>query len=581
MNKFEVNERFCLNGEPFKIISGAVHYFRIVPEYWLDRMEKLKAFGCNTIETYVPWNLHEPDKGRFCFEGLCDLKKFVEIAAEMGLWVIIRPSPYICAEWEFGGLPAWLLSDDGMRLRGNHKPFLKHVDDYYKILFRILGPMQITKGGPIILMQIENEYGYYGSDTQYMEAIRNLMLDNGAEVPLITSDGPWGDALRCGSLKGALPTANFGSKADEQLAVLSKYTDGGPLMCTEFWLGWFDHWGCGRYNTTSAEDNAASLDQLLAKGNVNIYMFIGGTNFGFMNGSNYSDTLTPDVTSYDYDALLTEDGQLTHKYELLRQVVSKYAPISEVSLSTRIKRIAYGECTLKNKVGLFEALDDLSAGIESVYPKSMERLGQNYGYMLYRTTLDKERKLENIRFYDANDRINIFMDQKPILTLYDTELLKEHKVNALPCENICMDILVENMGRVNFGPMLEKQRKGIDGAVVINGHQHFHWTQYPLPLDNLYKLDFSKGCTDGEPAFYLFEFEVGEAGDTWLDFTLWGKGCAFINGFNLGRFWNIGPQKRLYIPGPLICPGKNRIIIFESEGISARHITLTDTPDLG
>jgi len=581
MNRFEIKDKFYLNGEPFQIISGGMHYFRIVPEYWRDRMEKLKAFGCNTLETYVPWNVHEPQKGKFCFEGMYDIKKYIEMAAELGLWVIVRPSPYICAEWEFGGLPAWLLAEDGMRLRCSYKPFLQHVEDYYRALFKILSPLQITNGGSIIMMQIENEYGYYGNDTQYMESLRKLMLDNGVNVPLFTSDGPWGDALRCGSLEGALPTANFGSKAAEQLSVLSEYTSGGPLMCAEFWVGWFDHWGCGKHNTTSAEDNAATLDELLARGSVNIYMFIGGTNFGFMNGANYYDNLFPDVTSYDYDALLTENGEVTHKYELLRQVVSRYASIPEVVPGTRIKRIAYGECKLKAKVGLFESLDDLSYGIESTYPMSMERLGQNYGYILYRTTLDKEQRLESIRFYDANDRVNIFINQRPLLTLYDTELLKEHKLDGIPCGGSRLDILAENMGRVNFGLMMRKQRKGIDGAVVINGHHHFHWTHYPLPLDNLDKLDFSKGCTDGEPAFYLFEFNADETGDTWLDFDGWGKGCAFINGFNLGRFWKIGPQKRLYIPGPLLRRGRNTIIMFESEGLSPQRITLTDTPDLG
>lgn len=581
MNRFEIKDKFYLNGEPFQIISGGMHYFRIVPEYWRDRMEKLKAFGCNTLETYVPWNVHEPQKGKFCFEGMYDIKKYIEMAAELGLWVIVRPSPYICAEWEFGGLPAWLLAEDGMRLRCSYKPFLQHVEDYYRALFKILSPLQITNGGSIIMMQIENEYGYYGNDTQYMESLRKLMLDNGVNVPLFTSDGPWGDALRCGSLEGALPTANFGSKAAEQLSVLSEYTSGGPLMCAEFWVGWFDHWGCGKHNTTSAEDNAATLDELLARGSVNIYMFIGGTNFGFMNGANYYDNLFPDVTSYDYDALLTENGEVTHKYKLLRQVVSRYASIPEVVPGTRIKRIAYGECKLKAKVGLFESLDDLSYGIESTYPMSMERLGQNYGYILYRTTLDKEQRLESIRFYDANDRVNIFINQRPLLTLYDTELLKEHKLDGIPCGGSRLDILAENMGRVNFGLMMRKQRKGIDGAVVINGHHHFHWTHYPLPLDNLDKLDFSKGCTDGEPAFYLFEFNADETGDTWLDFDGWGKGCAFINGFNLGRFWKIGPQKRLYIPGPLLRRGRNTIIMFESEGLSPQRITLTDTPDLG
>lgn len=580
MNTFEIKDQFYLNGEPFKIISGAVHYFRIVPEYWRDRLEKLKAFGCNTIETYVPWNLHEPNKGVFCFEGLCNIKRFIELAAEMGLWVIVRPSPYICAEWEFGGLPAWLLAEDGMRLRGYYEPFLKHVSDYYKVLFKVLEPLQINRGGPVILMQVENEYGSYGNDTGYMEALKQMMLDNGVTVPLITSDGPWGDALSCGSVNGALPTGNFGSKADEQLKILSAHTNGGPLMCAEFWVGWFDHWGCGKHNTTSIEENTANLDKLLELGSANIYMFIGGTNFGFMNGSNYYDELTPDTTSYDYDAVLAENGALTPKYEAMKKVVSKYVPVPDVRFSTDIKSVSYGEIALKNKTGLFEALEDISEGIANTYPLSMEKLGQSYGYTLYRTHINKEKEIEKIRFHGANDRANIFVNHKPVLTLYDRELLQGHSIQPVPGCNSQMDILMENMGRVNYGPMLEKQRKGIDGAVQINTHLCFNWQHYPLPLDNLEKLDFSKGYTEGAPAFYQFEFEADEIGDTWLDFTSWGKGCAFINGFNLGRFWEIGPQKRLYIPGPLIRFGKNEIILFETEGKVQNSISLKASPSL-
>lgn len=581
MNTFEVRDKFYLNGEAFQIISGAVHYFRIVPEYWRDRLEKLKAMGCNTVETYVAWNVHEPEKGKFCFEGMYDIKRFVELSAELGLWVIIRPSPYICAEWEFGGMPAWLLAEDGMRLRSVHGPFLKHVRDYFQVLFEILKPLQFNYGGPIILMQVENEYGYYSSDTSYIDALREIMLDNGVTVPLITSDGPWDGALERGSTKGALPTANFGSKAREQLKVLSKYTDGGPLMCTEFWIGWFDSWGCGKHNTSDMEENAANLDEILKEGNVNIYMFIGGTNFGFMNGANYYDELSPDTTSYDYDAALTEAGALTPKYHALKAVISKYAPIPELSFSTQIKTISYGKLKCIGRVGLFNVLETISEGIESVFPVSMERVGQSYGYILYRSTLEKEKQLNNIRLYDANDRANIFLNHKPIITLYDLELLKGHDAGGLACENGVLDILVENMGRVNYGLKLDKQRKGIDSAVEINGHHHQNWALYPLPLDNIDKLDFSRGYTEGRPAFYRFELNAQESGDTYLDFEGWGKGCAFINGFNLGRFWQVGPQKRLYIPGPLIRKGKNEIILFETEGKAGETISLEASPGLG
>ncbi len=580
-NHFEIKDKFYLNGKEMKIISGGMHYFRIVPEYWRDRLIKLKNLGCNTVETYVPWNMHEPHKGVYDFSGILDLKAYIELAQELGLWVIVRPSPYICAEWELGGLPAWLLAEEGIRLRGYNKLFLGHVKDYFKEVFKIITPLQVNYGGPIILLQVENEYGYYGNDTKYMEAMKSAMIEQGAVVPMVTSDGPWGDALRCGSVAGVLPTANFGSKAEEQFKVLAEHTNGGPLMCMEFWVGWFDHWGNGGHVTSDLNQNTKDLDDILRLGNINIYMFHGGTNFGFMNGSNYYEQLTPDVTSYDYDALLTEAGRITPKYEAFAKVIQAYHPVEPIPLLPQVEARCYGELKIAKKVGLMEVLEDISSMSESTYPKSMERLGQSYGYILYRTTLKKEERLEKLRFWEANDRLQVFVDHNPVITLYDRELLVEAQVNVPLQQESRVDILVENMGRVNFGPVMEHQRKGINGSVQVNGHQHFCWQHYPLPLDNLDQLDFSKGYQEGLPAFYLFEFEAEEASDTYLDFSGWGKGCAFINGFNLGRYWEIGPQKRLYIPGPMMKKGMNRILMFETEGIHQDSILLTDHPDIG
>ncbi|HCL02424.1 MAG TPA: beta-galactosidase [Lachnoclostridium phytofermentans] len=581
MQQFDIRDDFYLNGEKFKIISGAIHYFRIVPEYWRDRLEKLKAMGCNTVETYVAWNMHEPKKGQYCFEGMLDLKRFILLAQELGLYVVVRPSPYICAEWELGGLPGWLLAEDGMRLRACYEPFLKHVRDYYQVLFQILAPLQLPYGGPIILMQVENEYGYYGEDHNYMETMKQIMLNNGVVVPFVTSDGPNDESLSCGSTKGALPTGNFGSGTEERFQILKKYTDGGPLMCTEFWVGWFDHWGNGGHMTGNLEQSTVDLDKMLELGSVNIYMFVGGTNFGFMNGSNYYDELTPDVTSYDYDAVLTEAGDFTMKYYKYRDVIAKYTTILKVNFSTKIVKKSYGTLEIKEKVGLFETLLDLGEPIYDTFTKPMEKLNQNYGYILYRSRLEREQGIDSIRLHGANDRANIFLNQKMIATLYDRELLEEKKVE-LPIEKGAqLDILVENMGRVNFGPRMENQRKGIAQCVQINGHMHYNWEHYCLPLDNLEKLDFTKGYTEGAPAFYKFSFEVEEVGDTFLDFEGWGKGCAFLNGFNLGRYWEVGPQKRLYIPAPLLKKGWNEIIMFETEGKVRNTIELKDESDVG
>lgn len=578
MGKFEIREEFYLNDEKMKIISGGIHYFRVVPEYWRDRLEKIKALGCNTVETYVAWNVHEPKKGEFCFEGGADLKKFIELAQELGLWVIVRPSPYICAEWELGGLPGWLLAEDGMRLRSSYEPYLNHVREYYAKLFEILAPLQITKGGPILMFQIENEYGAYGEDVEYLESLKQMMLDNGVDVPFITSDGPWSDYLSCGKVEGVLQSANFGSKAKEQFAILKKHIGDCPMMCMEFWVGWFDSWG-DRHHTEDPEKHAKDLNDILEMGSVNIYMAHGGTNFGFMSGANYYDVLTPDVTSYDYDALLTEDGRITPKYERFKEVISRFREIPEVEFTTEIKRMAYGKLEAAEKAGLFEVLEDISTPVEHHYPQPMEKLGQNYGYILYRSNLVRDKEIEKLRLLGANDRAKCYLDGKEFATLYDRELLSEKSLDK-KLTGDCLDILMENMGRVNYGAMMEHQNKGIKGAVVINGHQHYKWTHYPLPLEQVDNIPFDKGYTAGLPAFYKFVFDAEEIGDTFLDFSGFGKGCAFINGFNLGRYWEIGPQKRLYVPGPLLKKGKNEIILFETEGKAAKFITLCDEPGL-
>ena len=349
----------------------------------------------------------------------------------------------------------------------------------------------------------------------------------------------------------------------------------------EFWVGWFDHWGNGGHMTGNLEESVKDLDKMLELGHVNIYMFEGGTNFGFMNGSNYYDELTPDVTSYDYDALLTEDGQITEKYRRYRDVIAKYREIPEVTFTTEIKRKAYGTLPVKEKVSLLSVLDDLSTPVESSFPQSMEKLGQNYGYILYHSTLDTEEKLEKLRLWEANDRANIFVDQKPVTTLYDLELLKEKELDVTFERGVDFDILMENMGRVNFGPRMEHQRKGIGQCVQVNGHMHNHWKQYTLPLDNIEKVDFSKEYKEGLPGFYRFTVDIDETADTFLDFEGWGKGCVFVNGFNIGRFWEIGPQKRLYIPAPLLKKGENEIIVFETEGKTRDTIVLKDEPDIG
>ena len=560
-----------------KIISGAIHYFRVVPEYWRDRLEKLKMLGCNTVETYVPWNLHEPEKGVYRFDGMLDIKRFLTIAQETGLQAIVRPAPYICAEWEFGGLPYWLLNEDDMEIRSYNRKFLDLMDRYFDELLPKLAPLQKTNGGPIILMQVENEYGAYGNDKRYMRYMADAMRKRGIDVPLVTSDGTWEDYMQNGSIPDrALPTANFGSKAEEHFQRLRKINPDGPLMCMEFWVGWFDAWGDEFHHTGDIEEHCSDLDYILKHGNVNLYMFHGGTNFGFMNGANYREKLAPDVTSYDYDALLSEDGEITDKFRAFQKVISNYTDIPDVTLTTEIKKMAYGTIRLKNKVSLFSVLPDLSEPVESEHPRSMEACGQGYGYIVYRAAL--EPGCRQVQITGAADRLWLYYEQEPVAVLYDKET--EQPVELPECSGGTVDILVENMGRVNYGPHMRHQKKGITGEILADGTPVSGISQFPLPLTNVESVDFEKEWNASGPAFYLFEFEADEIGDTFLDTEGFGKGCAFLNGFHLGRFWQVGPQKRLYIPGPLIRKGKNRIILFETEGIHCETIRLEKEPRL-
>ncbi len=580
---FEIRDNFYLNGEPFKIISGSIHYFRTVPEYWQDRLEKLVNMGCNTVETYIPWNFHEPDKGEFLWEGMHDICRFIELAQNLGLYIIIRPSPYICSEWEFGGLPAWLLKDKGMKLRCCYEPYLKAVKEYYSVLIPKLAPYQIDRGGKIILFQIENEYGYYGNDTAYLEFLRDTMREYGIAVPFVTSDGPWNEPIfKSGLVDGALPTGNFGSAAEWQFGQMKKFMgDNKPLMCMEFWNGWFDAWGDEKHHTTAPEKAGAELDELLKQGSVNFYMFEGGTNFGFMAGRN-GGSRAADVTSYDYDAPLTEDGQITPKYKFFKEIISKHAPVREIPLTTDIKRKAYGRIECNGKTDLFSVLDKISTPVNSNFPLTMEEIGQNYGYVLYRTNIKDIETVKEIRLEGANDRVQCYHNGEFMHTFFAENIWEKAELSGRNSGCI-IDLLCENIGRENFGTGLETQHKGISGGVKINDHRQFGYEIYPLTLDEkqIERLDFNSGYKENTPAFYRFEFETDELCDTFLCIDGFGKGCAFINGFNLGRFWEIGPQKRLYLPAPLLKNGKNTLVIFETEGKAAGSIELYSEPDLG
>ncbi len=604
MSRCQIKEKFYIDEQPLQIISGSIHYFRVVPEYWRDRLEKLKNMGCNTVETYIPWNFHEEKKGSYNWEGIHNVFKFIEIAQELGLYIIIRPSPYICAEWEWGGLPAWLLAEPGMKLRCSYEPYLKHVKDFYDVLIPKLVPYQIDNGGKIILMQIENEYGYYGDDTAYLEYIEKLMIDNGITVPFVTSDGPWSkDVFTAGQVDGVLPTGNFGSACQWQFSQMKKMMpENKPLMNMEFWAGWFDAWGNKKKKSSKLTINKLDYDYVIKNGhNINIYMFHGGTNFGFMNGSNYYGKLTPDTTSYDYDAPLSEDGQMTKKYQVFREIIKKNlgdSAVSDVNFSTRIEKKSFGKIKWSSCADLFENLEKISVAKKSVVPLSMEEAGQSTGYILYRSFMKSDVSASSLVFKKCVDRVLAFSDEKKVFTAFDKEICSEQsghwpltfkegktwKLNSK--EGARLDFLVENMGRVNFGHKLEDQKKGISEEVLVNTHGHYNWEIFNLPLDEeqmklLEDKAVWKEKTGSNPAFFKFEFDLDLAEnvycDTFLDFAGWGKGCVWVNGFNIGRFWEIGPQLSLYIPGPLLHSGKNEIIIFETEGKRSSTISLIDS----
>ena len=585
MKRFEIGSSFYLDGQEFKILSGAIHYFRIQPEDWYHSLYNLKALGFNTVETYVPWNMHEPKKGQFDFQGILDIEKFLQIAQDLGLYAIVRPSPFICAEWEFGGMPAWLLTED-MRIRSSDASYLRAVADYYDELLPRLVPRLLDKGGNILMMQVENEYGSYGEDKDYLRAIRQMMLDRGLDCPLFTSDGPWRATLRAGTLieEDLFVTGNFGSKADYNFAQMQEFFDEHgkkwPLMCMEFWDGWFNRWK-EPIIKRDPEELAQAVREVLEQGSINLYMFHGGTNFGFMNGcSARGVTDLPQVTSYDYDALLDEQGNPTPKYFAVQKMMETYYPEYPQMKPLTKESFELRDIALSEKVSLFETLADLAQPVESLYPVKMEDLGQSYGYLLYRTKASWDADEEKIRVIDGRDRMQLFVDGKLMATQYQAEIGQDIFVAGEKKATHRIDILMENMGRVNYGHkfLADTQRKGIRTGVCKDLHFLLNWQQYPLSFENIENIDFSKGWQPDQPAFYAFDFEMKALKDTYLDLSGFGKGLAFVNGVNIGRFWNVGPTLSLYIPHSLLKEGHNRIIIFETEGEYEESINLVNQP---
>ena len=576
---FEISKNeFLKDGKPTRIISGAVHYFRNMPDTWEDILKKLKALGCNCVETYCAWNMHEKQKGEYDFSGILDIAKFIKTAQQFDLMVIVRPGPYICAEWEFGGLPWWIQADENMEIRCMNKEYIACFDKYLDRLFDEIRSLLCTNGGPIIMLQCENEYGYYGDDKEYLKYLARSYRSKGIDVPLFTSDGTKTENLLDGAIDGLLPTLNFGSRVEENFSNFNELYPDKPKMCMEMWNGWFDAWGDEKHHTTSAEDYAKIVDDMLKIGSLNMYMFIGGTNFGFTSGATHYETFAPDVTSYDYDALLTESGDTTPKYFAVRKVIEKYIDYTLPDVPKNRTKKAYGKLTLNEKTGFFENINNLSAPIHSEVPKSMEKYGTGYGFIAYQTVLNRDYFDAVLSLESLGDRAQVYINKELVGILYINENLSI-KINAKSGD--ILTILCENMGRANFGPKMMR-KKGIAGRCLIDGKIHFNWDVYPLPMDNLENLDFTKSEFSEKSAFYRGLFDIDETYDTFLKLDNFTKGFVTINGFNLGRYWDIGPQKTLYVPASVLKQGLNEIIVFESDGIKGTaEVEFCDIPLLG
>lgn len=581
MRDFRIGkDNFLIDGEPVRIIAGAMHYFRVPREYWRDRLLKIKACGFNTIETYTAWNLHEPTEGTFNFSGMADLKAYLELINELGMFAIVRPGPYICSEWEFGGLPWWLLRYDDIELRCMNKTYLQKVDAYFDRIIPVIADCQIDRGGSVIMVQVENEYGSYGDDSEYICYIASGLRLRGITCELFTSDGDCDFMLTGGTVPEIFKTCNFGSGAQRAFANLRKFQPEGPLMCTEFWNGWFDHWG-ETHHSRDVEDAAKCFDEVLAcGGSISVYMMHGGTNFGFMNGANCTDKeYQPTVNSYDDDAPVNEYGALTPKYYEFRKILEKYGYTSDISVSDPVTA-SYGRILLEEKAELFDFVNNMSDKTSDVLPVNMEKLGQGYGYTLYETFVRGPRE-EGVLTVNANDRAYIYVNGVYKGMYYRNSRRKIRL--QIPLSGAKLSILVENMGRINYGPYI-KDYKGIISPVRIGNQILYHWDMYTLPFNNLSCLSFEKDKKpkfNKRPLFLRGYLDIKEAPtDTFVSLPSFRKGLIFVNGVLLSRYWEKGPQATAYLPAPMLKKGVNEIIVLEFEGFGKNEIFFTDKPVL-
>jgi len=591
---------FYLDGKPLRIISGSFHYFRTHPEQWKDRLERMKAAYVNTVTTYIPWNLHERQRGvyNFTVDGW-DLVRFIKLVQEIDLHLIVRPGPYICAEWEFGGFPSWLLHDPNMVTRtSSYPPYMNHVKQYFSHLLPLLARFTHQRGGPIIAFQVENEFGSFKTspDPTYLRFLVNLFRSHDINELLFTSDGA--KQLPNGTLPEILATVNFNKEPAVRLQKLHLFQPGKPLMVAEFWAGWFDHWGEHHHTMPVVQFNTAVGTILARNASINLYMFVGGTNFWFWNGANYKNSeMMPTITSYDYDTLVSECGDVhPHKFAAFRTLLKKHGLLTGAQLlpiPTDPPKQAYGfvKVTEVMTMDLVRKLAEETLTLQD--PVFMEFLslngngGQGYGYIMYRAHFRGSKVILKGALHDwAQVFVNGFLVRN-IDSRKDAEI--DIQFSTEGSERNCLEILVENMGRVNFGYSdVSNPRKGFQGEVSSDVEKIKNWEHIPLEFDSRL-IDAIRQSKDWKPItsnssatrLYRGSFTISQDPlDTFLDMSAWGKGVAVVNGFVLGRYWNVGPQQTLYVPWPLLKKGQNEVIVFELLRVGSAF-KFIDEPILG
>ena len=566
-------KQFLLDGQPYQIISGEMHYPRVPRAYWRDRFRMARAMGLNTITTYVFWNVHEPRPGVYDFSGQNDIAEYIREAQQEGLNVILRPGPYVCAEWELGGYPSWLLKDRNVILRSQEPKYTAAVERWFMRLGQEIHPLLLANGGPIIAVQVENEYGSFGDDHAYMESLKSLLERAGMAPQLLyTADGP--ELIPNGALPELPAVINFGTgEAKESFAVLDRLRPDGPRMTGEYWDGWFDHWGEKHHETTGAK-NAAELEWMLSQGySVSLYMFHGGTSFGWMNGANSNGTnYEPDTTSYDYDSPLDEQGTPRQKYFLFHDVIARVTGKTAPPMPSAIPVQTFPVSSAMESASLWR---NLPKPVESDTLLTMEDMDQSYGYVLYRTRLSKGEGGDLV-IDGLHDYAQVYVNQKLIGTL-DRRLATSHLTLPVAKQPDTLDILVENTGRVNYTKVIRGERKGITGKVTLGGHEPNHWQIFSLSMEDLGRLEFAAARCEG-PCFYRTQLTAPEPADTYLDTSALHKGEVWVNQRPLGRFWSVGPQHALYLPAPWLKPGTNEVVMFDLLGDATGQVKSSDKP---